>query len=328
MAQGLGRKLLYSLIPLVVLFGGAELGLRGAGWPTVEGTFAHNQPYWVLDPELKGQATPHREENTTFPVSTDSNGLRAPLHSVEKPDGVWRIMTLGCSTTFGWGVADDQSYPAQLERLAQQQRPGRVEVINGGQPGYTSFQGRWLWERSLRAYHPDVVLIGYIVQDARDAAYSDEAQAILQQDARFLKDQLLYRFRTYLALRSALGHVQIRAKERQEGGGGQQRVPPADYVANLRWLVAQVRVSGATPVLFGYPLEREGYTSAHRRILKAAAEELGVPHFDPQPQMEQASSAAPLYFPHDKGHANADGNAMIAQWVHRFLEKSQLLGPA
>ena len=46
--------------------------------------------------------------------------------------------------------------------------------------GYTSFQGSWLWG-TLKAREPDVVLIGYVVQDAR-AAYTDKSQAILQKD--------------------------------------------------------------------------------------------------------------------------------------------------
>ena len=69
------------------------------------------------------------------------------------------------------------------------------------------------------------------------------------------------------------------------------------------------------PVLFGYPLERTGYTEQHRLILKVAAQELKVGHFDPQPQMETAASEARLYFPMDKGHANAAGNDQIAKWV-------------
>ena len=48
-----------------------------------------------------------------------------------------------------------------------------------------------------------------------------------------------------------------------------------------------IQAEGARPILFGYPLERTGYTSQHRTILAAAAEELGVPHFDPQAQMEE-----------------------------------------
>ena len=95
------------------------------------------------------------------------------------------------------------------------------KFVNAGQPGYTSFQGDWLWDALLDDYKPDVVLVGYIVQDARKVAYSDKSQAILQGDNRFLKDNVLYRSKGYLALRYGMGKVQIQAKERssQDEGG-------------------------------------------------------------------------------------------------------------
>ncbi len=321
----LGKRLLFSLITFVVVFGAAELGLRGAGWPPIEAAFEHNEPFWTADPDLDRFPMNHNEEGVTFPVSTNGDGLRT-AYGMEKGAGKHRILTLGCSTTFGWGVTDDESYPAVLEQLARRGGAADVEVVNGGQPGYTTFQGRWLWDRTLHHYAPDVVLIGYVVQDARKAAYSDKSQAILQQDARFLKDNLFYRLRVYLALRHLLCGVQIRAKERSGDQGGEYRVPPADFADNLRGLVADIRAVGAEPVLFGYPLEREGYTQQHRVILRAAAEELGVKHFDPQPQMDEASRQQQLYFARDRGHANAAGNALIAQWVHGFLKEQGLLG--
>lgn len=321
------RRLLFSITPLIVLFALAEGALMVSGWPPDPSVpFEHNEPFWTADPDLRSSALPHNEENTSFPVSTNGDGLRAPLFSVERDPGTWRIMTLGCSTTFGWGVRDEETYPARLGHYLREKGHDSVEVVNGGQPGYTSFQGRWLWDRVLKDYRPDVVLIGYIVQDARKAGYSDKSQAILQQDARFLKDNVLYQLRTYLLLRSMLGSVQVRAKERTGDQGGEFRVPPEDYAENLRYLINQIRDQGGQPVLFGYPLERSGYTRDHRTILKAAAEVEGVPHFDPQAQMEEASRQQQLYFPRDRGHANAAGNDLIAKWVLEFLEQQALLG--
>ncbi len=323
------KRLAFSFVPVVVLVGGAELGLRAAEWPDVQSQdFSHNQVYWTADPNQESVAYPHKETGGSFLVSTDEHGLRVPRHPQEKADGMHRVMTLGCSTTFGWGVDDAQSYPARLESRLVAKGHGDWEVINGGQPGYTSFQGLWLWDRTLHAFEPDVVLIGYVVQDARKAAYTDKSQAILQGDTTFLQQHFLYNSKVYLGMRSLIGEVQVRAKERPEGDqGGVYRVPPADYVENLRALVKRVRAVGAEPVLFGYPLEREGYTEEHRAIMAAAATELGVRHFDPQPRMEEASRRQTLYFEKDRGHANAQGNNLIAKWVLEYLEEEGLLGP-
>jgi lysophospholipase L1-like esterase len=319
-------RIILSCIPLVILFGLGEIGLRFSGWPKPTASFEHNEPFWIVDPDLKRSVMPHKEENTSFLVSTNENGLRSSSIS-PNTDNNKRIITLGCSTTFGWGVSDEEAYPSRLQYYIEEADIGNAEVINAGQPGYTSFQGTWLWDQVLKDYSPDIVLIGYIVQDARKAAYSDKSQAILQSDNRFLKDNFLYRSKIYLSLRYALGKVQIQAKERSsQDEGGAYRVPPADYVENLRSLVSKVKSVGATPVLFGYPLERTGYTEAHRRILQAAAEELSTPHFDPQEKMEKATQSETLYFPRDKGHANAAGNDLIAQWVFSFLRANGLVG--
>ena len=322
---------MFALVPLAVVFGAAEAGLRAAGWPPRPSGFEHNQVFWTLDPELKDKAFSHAEAGRTFQVSTDVSGLRPPFHDGPKAPGAWRVLALGCSTTLGWGVDDAETYPARLEARGRAAGYDAVEVINGGQMGYTTFQGR-LWWPTVAAYQPDVVLLGYVVQDARKAAYTDRSQAILQDDARFLKDHVLWRSRAYLGLRALLGAVQIRAKERPQTDGapdddsGVYRVPVDEYEDNLAALVAEARGVGAAPVLFGYPLEHEGYTTAHRSALARVAERTGAPLFDPQPQMSQEASRRTLYFPEDRGHANADGNDLIAVWVLAFLEQERLLG--
>lgn len=319
------KKIVFALVPVFLVFGVGEITLRVIGWPKVTEAFEHNEPFWVVDPNLNSYAMPHNEESTSFNVSTNSDGLRTAIE-MTAPKKDLRIMTLGCSTTFGWGVADSETYPERLQFYLTDAGYTMVEVVNGGQPGYTSFQGNWLWDSILKDYKPDIVLVGYIVQDARKAAYSDKSQAILQGDNRFLKDNLLYRSKSYLGLRYTMGKVQIQAKERSgQDEGGVFRVPPPDYVENLRSLVDKIQQTGAKPILFGYPLERTGYTEQHRRILKVAAQELEIGYLDPQQDMEKAATEGQLYFPRDKGHANAEGNDQIAQWVFAHLLKHQYL---
>jgi lysophospholipase L1-like esterase len=315
------RRLLFAVVPLLVLVIGGEGALRLAGWPKYDPTkVTHANVYWVDPGSRHLEPIAHKETGGTFRVSTDANGLRAPLHPEEKPAGITRVMTLGCSTTYGWGVDDEQTMPARLEAHLVEQGHA-VEVINGGQPGHTSFQGLWLWDKVLHRYHPDVVVFGYIVQDARSVAYTDRSQAILQGNADFLKTSLLYHSKLYLALLELWRSRQLVSKEQGEA----QRVPPDEYVENIREFKKRVEAVGAKFVLFGFPLERAGYTSAHRAILHSAAEVLDVPLYDPQPEMEQASAAQTLYFPQDRGHANADGLDWIARGMAEFLVQQKLV---
>ncbi|MCB9792269.1 MAG: hypothetical protein H6741_06040 [Alphaproteobacteria bacterium] len=322
------RKLAFSLVTVLLVLLGLEGALRAVGWPKAEdgAQFAHRQVYWKSDPNLDHEPMLHKELGVSFPVSTNADGLRAPLHGPEKPEGVQRVMTLGCSTTFGWGVADEETYPYRLEGLLREQVGEQVEVINGGQPGYTTFQGRWLWDEVLADYAPDVVLVGYIVQDARKAAYSDLSQAVLTGDPGFLQRNLLYQSKLYLGLRVLTGALRIRTKERAEGGQeGVYRVSPEEYVANLRALAKSIEDVGAQPVFFGFPLEVEGYTEFHRIVLRTTAEDMGLPHFDPSPQVSAAARSERLFFEKDRGHPNAAGHKLIAELVAAWLTEHDLL---
>lgn len=317
------RRWLFALLPVAIVLIGGEAALTLADWPRKDPAraFTHSDVYWVEPASQHLEAYPHKETGGSFRVSTDANGLRAPLHPEEKPAGVVRVMTMGCSTTFGWGVDDEQSYPARLEAILKEEGHP-VEVVNAGQPGHSSFQGLWLWDRALPRYAPDVVVFGYIVQDARKAAYTDRSQAMLQGNADFLKQHFLYRFRLYMALRQGIDAVRIEAKEDADGV---YRVPPEEYVQNIRALADRVAEIGAKLVLFGFPLEREGYTGEHRRILHAAAETLPVPLYDPQPQFETITASETLFFPQDRGHANAAGLDRIAQGMAQFLVAERLV---
>ncbi len=95
----------------------------------------------------------------------------------------------------------------------------------------------------------------------------------------------------------------------------------------LTWLRASIEATGARVVHFGYPLERVGYTQQHRSLLRLEAETAGLEHFDPSPEIEALTKRQELYFPTDKGHANAAGNDQIARFVLKFLEGSGLLPP-
>ena len=84
MATSVVQKLMFSSVTTVVIFGAAELGLMSAGWPQMTTRGAHNSTYWTADPNLDNYDMPHNEERTSFQVTTDENGLRVPIHEVDK----------------------------------------------------------------------------------------------------------------------------------------------------------------------------------------------------------------------------------------------------
>jgi len=69
---------------------------------------------------------------------TNSFGLRSPEVAVPKPAGTFRILSLGDSRTFGWGLADEATYSRRLERLLSElpklNREPRTSLGGVGQP--------------------------------------------------------------------------------------------------------------------------------------------------------------------------------------------------
>ncbi len=312
------KRLVFVGLASLLFFGATELAMRQLWNPEGDTTrFIHASVYWREKPD-QDRAVAHKEENTTFRVTTDGNGLRPPWH--ESKEGT-RVLAMGCSTTYGWGVGDSETFPYRLQEHLRSSGK-TAQVINGGQPGYTSFQGLWLWDELLEREEADVVLLGFVVQDARRAAYTDLSQALLQNESLSLKS-VLYSWTTYRFMQHMLGHWQVEAKEcQQDETECPFRIPPEDYLDNLRTLVDSVRASGGTPVLFGYPLEVEGYTELHRAILRGLAEAEDIPHVDPS---EVTRNRAEYYFANDRGHANAAGNDAVAQTVAQFLVAEGLI---
>jgi hypothetical protein len=90
-------------------------------------------------------------------VTVDPNGFRRT-----KAQGPWpperrhfNVYLFGASTTFNYGVPDDQTIASYLQDLLAEVEPGRrARVYNFGRGGYYSSQERILFEQLVAAGHP------------------------------------------------------------------------------------------------------------------------------------------------------------------------------
>lgn len=96
----------------------------------------------------------------------NSLGFRGEDITIEKPEGVFRIVCLGASTTYGDGVASYlDAYPYQLQQYLHEQGFTRVEVINAGVPGYTTWELLINFEFRVLDLDPDLVIVYEGVND-------------------------------------------------------------------------------------------------------------------------------------------------------------------
>jgi lysophospholipase L1-like esterase len=127
-------------------------------------------------------APPELRERTRWVFRTNARGFNTPDVPLEKPAGTFRVVAMGDSSTFGWGVESDQTYARVLESLLRARHPGRrLEVINLGICGYSSLQGRILMQLEGTLYRPDVVTISYGANDYSPATEPLEATLARQR---------------------------------------------------------------------------------------------------------------------------------------------------
>jgi lysophospholipase L1-like esterase len=175
-----GRKLLLAAVAftltIVVVEGGSRLALLALGEASPSGVrfmlddvWQHeDNPFHEEDPELMWRLIPGLSNQA---LRVNALGFRGDDVEVPKPDGTFRIVALGDSMTFGFGVFDDQTYAARLaERLSANTR---VEVVNAGVTGYSSWQSRKYYETVVRRLDPDLVVAMFGYPDHHFAVESD-----------------------------------------------------------------------------------------------------------------------------------------------------------
>ena len=96
-------------------------------------------------------------------VDINSDGLRDKEYPVDKTDAR-RIVFLGDSLTFGWGVEDNKTFATLIEEDLNSKEP--TEVINFGTGNYNTEQEVNLFIDKGLKYNPDKVVLFYFINDA------------------------------------------------------------------------------------------------------------------------------------------------------------------
>lgn len=94
--------------------------------------------------------------------------FRRGFYPQKKSSFTKRIISLGGSSTMGWPLKDPSApYPAKLEKMLQKDG-NKVEVLNAGVGGYTSFQGVKFLEEELLKWSPDAVTFCFGANDSNN----------------------------------------------------------------------------------------------------------------------------------------------------------------
>lgn len=214
-------------------------------------------------------------------VHTGPEGYRTPAFAVRPSPGRTRVIALGDSSTFGWGVEDGDAYPAQLQR-ALTREGGAWEVLNLGVPGYSTFQGRIMLEREALPLAPDVVLWSYLSNDGAMTGEADRSAYARREGAVGALLQLLHHSRAYETLEAWIAHARGAAASRPRDDV-RNVASLAEAAANARESVTLARRAGVPIVLVANCVR--GTTAA---VLASVAQETGAPYLDATALVEAA----------------------------------------
>jgi hypothetical protein len=154
------------------------------------------------NPRLLFELRPGGVAHAEVEYRVNSQGLRGPETTVDKPGGVRRLAVLGDSVAFGYWVAERDGFPRQLEGLLQGRTGGeRVEVLDFGVPGYNLDQEIETLRAKALEFAPDVVVVAFCLNDL-EGLFSYELGLV--QDRAERRRTLLGRARDELLRRSLL----------------------------------------------------------------------------------------------------------------------------
>lgn len=154
------------LVSVAVFIGALEFVLRITGIQRVK---PYTPPIYQsnVNPDISYELKPSMKEHAfRSTITTNTLGFRS---EEVKPDTL-KVVFLGDSITFGYGVEDEQALPAQVQKELS-----GVQVLNAAVPGYNIVQQRATYEEKIAPLAPDIfVLVFYWNDFEKQIAFLDE----------------------------------------------------------------------------------------------------------------------------------------------------------
>ncbi|MBZ0267929.1 hypothetical protein K8I85_07225 [bacterium] len=275
---------------------------------------------------------------------TNSTGQRGgDLGPKTKP----RILALGDSFTWGWGVGEGEEWiHVTGEELAKRGQLD-VQAVNGGVNGYGTESALALLREIGDTVRPDLVLLGFFANDYTDNLIGarntytvkggylfDEFSHNAMQESFLMRESHLYRM-----LKTAWETFRVRTL------GG---VPSTSIVRNFsradfekgrdlseRWireLRAEAERLGARFAVVWLPadvyaLRGQGPESIPLRLeLQRRVADAGIPSLDLLPVVLREQRIPGLYLPGD-GHFTVRGHRVAARAIAQWILDERLLAP-
>ena len=293
-----------------------------------------NLEIYEPDPALYWKLKPGQDCYTKVghkPVHINSHGTRGPEFQTAKPPNTLRILCLGDSRTFGWGLSEAETYCGMLAHLLQEQvgDQKRIEVINAGVNAWSYAQMRAFFRNYGLRQEPDYVVLGganlwtqFSEKSSPEFIKKFMGRVRLKN---FLRRFALYHFIVEVQLREVYQRYRTRFipvdpaqdalfKEQQ------QKDPDAFFRAEIQELCRLAVEKKVKPVVLYLPTLDEMNSTNFSRDLRAkiaVSREVNIPLVDLTADL--APGGKSLYLEADAVHLNAKGNEIIARRLFQAI---------
>ena len=314
-----GREIaLLVSIPLVAFLVLAEVGLRlylrnHIFYDVEMSRYARSLKVDSRNPSIGHRHRPGGHERLMgADVRINSSGFRDDEYPLEKGDR-WRIILLGDSLTFGWGVEKEETFEHRLEETLHSRSP--TEIINFGHGNYNTEQEVHLFLDEGLAYDPDQVVLFYFINDAEP----------VPQPSRFawlgsIRIATFYwsRVKALVAnVSDSTGFEEYYSTLYREGAEGWRRSQEAFLelarVCEKNDIVLQVVLLPELHELRGYAFARE-----HALVTEFLGSQ-DIPVLDLAPSFADQPDPHALWVSTDDAHPNAEAHRLIADYSVDFI---------
>ena len=127
-------------------------------------------------------------------VSINSLGFRDKERNKTKSEGIFRIIVLGGSNTYGATVGDQDTYPVIMQKILDEKFPSKFEVWNAGICAYVMSQKVAYADYILREFNPDLLIFQVANTGRRPFLYNGEFIKLFKKNKELYLENIPFLF--------------------------------------------------------------------------------------------------------------------------------------